>query len=216
VILAVFHNVFDWTAIGTLVLAIVTLVSLFFARSALAKTQAQIELGQKQLAQTQREIELSRREVEEAHRPVLVPFQKAGEGVTYRGGVISGANGPVISENNPARADLPRYSSASLTVENVGVGPALNVRGEFAGPRGKGAAPFPTEAIAVGARGVVVFENREGESLSFTGDDETVEAVIAYDDVAGQTYRTEIVFDIKNSAYRSALVKAEENDRPGD
>jgi hypothetical protein len=203
--LAAFNGTWDWTAIGTLALAVATFVSLFFARSALKKTQDQIELGQQQLAQTQREIELSRSEVEEAHRPVLVPYQKAGQGVTYRGGLISSGGGPGTSENDPDRDDLPRYSAASLPVENVGVGPALNVRGQFTGPRGTGTTRFPTEAVAVGALGVVVFENWEGDSLQFTGNDESVSAEIEYDDVAGRTYSTSIVFDIGNNAYRSTL-----------
>jgi hypothetical protein len=71
--LATFNGTWDWTAVGTLALAVATFVSLFFARIALKKTQDQIELGQQQLAQTQREIELSRSEVEEAHRPLIVP-----------------------------------------------------------------------------------------------------------------------------------------------
>lgn len=48
-----------WTAIGTLAVAFVTGVSLYF--------------GWRSLRQNQREIELSRKEVEEAHRPVIVP-----------------------------------------------------------------------------------------------------------------------------------------------
>jgi Tfp pilus assembly protein PilN len=77
--LAAFNGTWDWTAIGTLALAVVTGVSLAFAWGSLKQTQRQIQLGQEQLEQTQREIELSRAEVEEAHRPVLVPFQKSGE-----------------------------------------------------------------------------------------------------------------------------------------
>jgi hypothetical protein len=77
--------------------------------------------------------------------------------------------GPEASENTPDRQDRPSYSVARLPVENVGVGPALNVRGEFTAPRGVGAVRFPTEAVAVGALGVVSFENWSGDSLVFTG-----------------------------------------------
>lgn len=54
-----FSESVDLTAVGTLALAAVTLVSLVFAAGS--------------LRQTRREIDLSRLEVEEAHRPVLVP-----------------------------------------------------------------------------------------------------------------------------------------------
>jgi hypothetical protein len=59
VIVGVFHNTFDWTAVGTLALALATGVALV--------------LGWLTLRQTRSEIALSRREVEEAHRPVVVP-----------------------------------------------------------------------------------------------------------------------------------------------
>jgi hypothetical protein len=71
--LATFDGTWDWTAVGTLALALATLVSLFFGRRSLRQNQEQIKQGQEQLEQTQREIELSRKEVEEAHRPVVVP-----------------------------------------------------------------------------------------------------------------------------------------------
>lgn len=179
-----------WTAIGTLALALATFVSLFFARNS--------------LKQTQEEIALSRNEVEEAHRPVLVPFQRSGTAIKFRGGEIP-AGCPHVSENDPARQDLPRYSAVFLPVENVGVGPALNVRGEFTGPHGTGTARFPTEAIAAGAHGVVTFENWDGDSVSFTGNDPPVTAVVDYDDVAGRTFRTTVVFDAGHNAYRSTF-----------
>ncbi len=182
--LATFNGTWDWTAVGTLALAAVTSVSLAF--------------GWRSLRQGQRE-------VEEAHRPVLVPFQKSAEGVTFRGGLIGAGGGPQISENAADRQDLPPYSAAFLPVENVGMGPALTIRGQFTGPRGSGTVRFPTEAIAVGARGVVAFENWDGESLSFTGNDSSVSAVVEYDDVAGRTYRTNVVFDIGHNAYRSSF-----------
>jgi len=136
----------ELTAYATLLLAVVT--------AALAgATVWMVRLTRAALAQGQREIELSRREVEEAHRPVLVPFQRSGTAIKFRGGEIP-AGRPHVSESDPDRQDLPGYSAAFLPIENVGVGPALNVRGEFIGPRGTGTTGFPTEAIAAGAHGV--------------------------------------------------------------
>jgi hypothetical protein len=196
--LATFNSTWDWTAIGTLTLALVTLLLA-------AATFWMVKLTRRSLAQTRDEIALSRREVEEAHRPVLVPYQMSGMARKFRGGEIPVGGGPHVSENDAERQDLPRYSAAFLPVENVGVGPALNVRGEFIGPRGTGITRFPTEAVAAGTQGVVTFENWDGDSLSFTGNDPPVKAVVDYDDVAGRTYRTTIAFDIGHNAYRSTL-----------
>jgi hypothetical protein len=196
--LATFNSTWDWTAVGTLTLALVTLLLA-------AATFWMVKLTRRSLSQTKDEIALSRREVEEAHRPVLVPFQKSGDRLTFRGGEIFAGGGPQVSENDPERQDLPRYSAVFLPVENVGTGPALNVRGEFTGPHGAGTTRFPTEAVAVGARGVVTFENWDGDSLAFTGNDSTVTAAIDYDDVAGRTHRTNVVFDIGHNAYRSTF-----------
>jgi hypothetical protein len=102
-VIAVFHNIFDWTAVGTLALAIVTGISLAF--------------GWGSLRQNQEEIALSRREVEEAHRPVVVPvadrrrMDPAGPGVT------------------PGDAFPRVYEAGRLLVpiENIGSGPALRI-----------------------------------------------------------------------------------------
>jgi hypothetical protein len=188
----------ELTAYATLGLAIVT--------AALASaTFLMVKLTRRALERSRNEIDLSRREVEEAHRPVLVPFQRSGTAIRFRGGEIQTGGGPEVSENHPGRQDQPRYSVAFLPVENVGVGPALNVRGEFIGPRGTGVTRFPTEAVAAGAHGVVTFENWDGDSVTFTGNDAPVSAVVNYDDVAGRTHRTTISFDARHNAYRSTF-----------
>lgn len=155
----------------------------------------------------------ARLQVERAHRPVIVPLQRSAEKVRFRGGEIALGTGPTVSENPPERDDLPRYSAAFLPIENVGMGPALNVRGEFKAPRGSAGVRFPTEGIAAGSRHVIAFETWTGESISFTGDDSGVSAVIKYDDVAGRAYRTEVFYDIGSNAY-SSIVGDGEQDRP--
>jgi hypothetical protein len=196
--LAAFNGTWDWTAIGTLALAAVTLLLA-------GATFWMVVLTRRSLTQTKDEIALSRREVEEAHRPVLVPYQRSGSQLVFRGGTIPVSGGPHVSENDPSRPDVPRYSVAFLPVENVGAGPALNVRGTFTGPRGTGTARFPTEAVAVGGQGIVAFENWDGDSMTFTGNDPPVSAVIEYDDVAGRTHRTNVTFDAGHNAYRSTF-----------
>jgi hypothetical protein len=51
----------------------------------------------------------------------------------------------------------------------------------------------------------VTFENWDGESLSFTGNDYSVSATIEYEDVAGRMHSTSIVFDVGHNAYRSTF-----------
>jgi hypothetical protein len=65
----------------------------------------------------------ARRQLAASYRPVLVPFQQAAVGVTFRGGMIPAGTGPHIVENAPERQDLPTYSAAFLPVVNVGTGP---------------------------------------------------------------------------------------------
>jgi hypothetical protein len=101
-VLAVFHNTWDWTAIGTLALALVTAVALV--------------IGWLTLRQTRREIALSRREVEEAHRPVLVPVLDRTRAITLQ------ADGPPV----PAVPTVPG-NRVFVPVENIGSGPALEV-----------------------------------------------------------------------------------------
>jgi hypothetical protein len=150
----------------------------------------------------------ARKQLAASYRPVLVPFMKAGESVKFRGGTIPAIRGPHIEENPPDRPDLPQYSAAFMPVVNVGTGPALNARGSFIGPHGRGRAKDPTDAIAAGELGVVAFENTAGQSLGYSGDDASVAAVLEYDDVAGQTYRTHVTFDVGRNAYRSTLEPA--------
>lgn len=79
-----------------------------------------------------------------SYRPVVVPFQRSGEHIAFRGGQILAGTGPQITENPPERADLPRYSAAFLPVANVGTGPALNVRGTYQGAAGQGRYAVPS------------------------------------------------------------------------
>ncbi len=116
-----FDGTWDWTAVGTLALAVATFASLYFARRALGQAHEQIRLGQKQLEQTQHEIELSRREVEEAHRPVVVPVAVAHPPETV----------PLPVNKNrtsyPLRPCVAEPGKLVVPVQNIGAGPALNV-----------------------------------------------------------------------------------------
>jgi hypothetical protein len=92
-----------WTAIGTLVLAVVTLTAVVVSTIALRQTRA--------------DIALSRKEVEEAHRPVVVPvadrrrLDPAGPGVSA----------------GPTRPKPVKDEALMVPIENIGSGPALHL-----------------------------------------------------------------------------------------
>lgn len=103
--LATFNSTWDWTAVGTLTLAIVTGVSLAF--------------GWGSLKQTQEGLALSRAEVEEAHRPVVVPVIVARPSATAS---VSSSRHTV-----PTRPSVIAEGLLVVPVQNIGSGPALNI-----------------------------------------------------------------------------------------
>jgi hypothetical protein len=202
------HSV-DAVALGTLLLAVATFWLAWKTRTLANEAekdrqvaQRQVDTAQQQLAVAQRQTEIARIQTERAHRPVVVPVQRADE-VHFRGGGFI-ANRPHLTENPRERPDLPRYSAVHIAVENVGMGPALNLRGSLTGPNGSGSVLYPTEGLAAGHVGVVSFESWE-DSLSWTGDDVGFQAELIYDDVAATTYRTEVEFDVGGNAFRSTV-----------
>jgi hypothetical protein len=171
----------DLTAIGTLLLATATLLSLFFVRRSLKQTQAQIELGQQQLAQTQKEIALSRREVEEAHRPVVVPVT-GGQQVTLTSG-----------KRLPAGPYVPEPDLLLVPIMNIGLGPALYVESViegldsadgwsdgWSGPRILGG------VTSIGVSGVIRLEI----AIHDLSDVPDFKLTLTYDDIAGMGWRT--------------------------
>src|SRR5713226_4470511 len=96
----------DPTALATVFLGLVTVVSLFFTR--------------RSLLQTREEIDLSRREVQEAHRPVVTPLVDPARMFT-----------PYGSEPIPIGPQLVRQGVLYVPLENVGMGPALSVTAQL-------------------------------------------------------------------------------------
>ncbi|HEY4811541.1 MAG TPA: hypothetical protein VIH71_10840 [Solirubrobacteraceae bacterium] len=183
--LASFDGTWNWTAIGTLALAVATFVSLFFARRSIKQTQDQIEIGQQQLQQTQREIELSRREVEEAQRPLIVP-------VVAKTFVDLGADGQYEK-----RPQVVRNGKLLIHVENVGPGPALNVAAwasllDDAGQPSTGSSgpQLPAQAAGLGPHTDAPLLL---EVHNWTGTPNFALRV-EYDDVASNGWRTDALF----------------------
>ncbi len=132
--LATFNDTWDWTAIGTLTLAAVTLLLA-------GATFWMVVLARRSLAQTKDEIALSRREVEEAHRPVLVPLADSRS--------LHSTEGPAA-----ARPTVPGAGQLRVPIENIGTGPALRVEASVqmlnpdGGPTGVGTGGMEPGVVA--------------------------------------------------------------------
>jgi hypothetical protein len=166
-------------AVGTILLAIATFWLALTARA--------------QMRTTGEEVELTRVQVERAHRPVIVPASNLGE-VYFRRGRVA-AIGPSAT-----------VDGLILPIQNIGMGPALEVRGEAetggAGSiHGRGIALHPIEGVGATAGNAVVFVQRDGQ-LSVELE---VTARLVYEDVAGKTYYTDIHYNGASGAYRSTI-----------
>lgn len=184
-----FNDELDLTAIGTLLLAAATFLSLFFVRRSLKQTQAQIMLGQGQLAQAQEEIRLSRAEVEAAHRPAVVPVA-GGQHFTLASG-----------EELPAGPHVPEPGLLVVPIMNIGLGPALCLESTIelslestiaghnsaGGRSGAGSRQQPLGVVTgVGASEVMSLEI----ALDDLSDVPGFTLTLTYDDVAGKGWRT--------------------------
>jgi hypothetical protein len=176
-----FNHELGLAAIGTLLLACATFLSLFFLRRSLKQTQAQIEAGQRQLAQTHEEIGLSRTEVEQARRPVVVPA--TGTQHPTHAGTRELPGGPYVSE--PDLLVVP--------IMNIGLGPALRVESTIEGldsadgPAHSWSGRQPLAGVTgVGPSGVVGLQL----AVHGLGDVPDFKLTITYDDIAGKGWRT--------------------------
>jgi hypothetical protein len=143
-----------------------------------------------------RTLELQRTQTERAYRPVIVPAASTRE-VQFRGGTVSDAPA------GPAWMDDGRLAVA---VENVGMGPALNVRGivETGGGGsswGRGRTLHPIEGVGSGA----------ANAVTFTVDDGTLAPKVevfmrlAYEDVASETYWTDLHYNASHKGYTARV-----------
>jgi hypothetical protein len=165
-VLAAFNGTWDWTAIGTLALAVVTLAAVIIATIA--------------LRQTRDAIALSRREVEEAHRPVVVP-------------VVGERKVGTVSRHTLRVGPKVRDGLVVIPVQNIGVGPALQVEAslKLLGTDGKPSiAPVgpqtPGTVTGIGKNQSTTIEiraHRWTEGASF-------ELTVRYRDVAGKEWET--------------------------
>ncbi|MHB8240667.1 MAG: hypothetical protein ACYDHN_01630 [Solirubrobacteraceae bacterium] len=173
--LATFNGTWDWTAIGTLALAGVTL--------------AAVIVGAVSLWQTRQAIALSRKEVEEAHRPVVVPIADSTAKMD-----VHIAKTPL--EKTP---QLLKGGRLFVPVRNIGAGPALNVEVSIAlldDAGAAGARPGQTHGRSAGLGPdrtiplLIVLHgwgNGDEPASSFA-------LFIDYDVVAGKSWRTNAIY----------------------
>lgn len=171
--LATFNGTWDWTAIGTLALAVVTL--------------AAVIVGAVSLRQTRKAIALSRKEVEEAHRPVVIPVVIARP-PDLMAQSVSGSR-----RTFPDRPSVAEPGVLAVPVQNIGSGPALRVvasieRLDEQGDLYRGAIEHqtPGEVAGIGKDQTVPIE------IGYHGWEErwNFQLRLVYEDVAGKRWVT--------------------------
>lgn len=171
--------------VGTLALALAT-VWLAWATHRLARRSEQ-------------QVEIARAGVERAHRPVIVPASSRAE-LAFRIGTVSDAGaGPTM-----------HAGKLVVPVENVGMGPAMNVRGECAAvvggsTWGTGFVLHPVEGIAAGAANAVTFVAREGRLEEHP----ELAVRLIYEDVAARSYWTALHFNRSEQGYKCEIGEGE-------
>jgi hypothetical protein len=194
--LATFNGTWDWAAIGTLALAIATVISLVF--------------GWKSLRHAQREIELSRQGVEEAHRPVVVPVIIARQ--------------PVAASVSSSRHTLPNRpcviepSVLVVPVQNIGAGPALTVLASVkpidveGNPHIGPAEPqTPGTVAGIGKDQIIPIEiHAHGWQQCWSFD-----LTLTYEDVAGKKWATVSCYHADEGRYGGVTITAEAVEQKG-
>ncbi len=185
--LATFNDTWDWTAVGTLALAVTTGVSLAF--------------GWGSLRQTQREIEVSRQEVEEAYRPVLVPLSDS------RHMELAGTGVPEIIHAHP----LVRNGVLYIPIENIGSGPAIRIWAEVYKPKflafGTTSGDKAGEGKLVSATGLGT-SSRIMLEIQIEGISETPDflVLLKYSDVGGKGWESKASYDADHARYQSISI----------
>lgn len=180
----VFHNVWDWTAVGTLALALVGAVALVVTWLTLRETKA--DLG------------LSRKEVEEAHRPLVVPLDDRRE---INLGTERGTDKlPAVphttqfSENGRVRLQL------LVPIENIGTGPAIRLEAGIALDSNAEASSRSLPALRADGRLFLEFWLAAGDAAS---DMPSYRLTVGYEDVAGKARSTAAHFSAHDGHYDS-------------
>lgn len=186
-VLGVFHNVWDWTAIGTLALAVVGAIALF--------------VGWLTLRQTKAEIALSRKEVEEAHRPLIVPLHDRRE---INLGTKSGIEKlPALPRANQFTEGADMRTRLLIPIENIGTGPAIRLEADVALDSSEESSVRSLPAVR--ADGRLFLEFAIGPRSRLTGIP-NYWLTVTYEDVAGKDWITRAHYSAVGERYEEVKV----------
>jgi hypothetical protein len=141
---------------------------------------------------------LTRVSVERSHRPVVVPATSSSKVVSRVGQISEAAAGMAMHEG---RLVLP--------IENVGAGPAINVRGgaEAVGGgviTGSGRVLHPVEGLSAGRTNALVFDPSGKGNLE---PKMQITMRLLYEDVAGITYATDLRYSASAKAFQCTVIE---------
>jgi hypothetical protein len=144
-----------------------------------------------------RSLRLTRVSVEQSHRPVVVPATSASEVVSRIGRISEAAAGVAMHEGQLV-----------FPIQNVGAGPALNIRGGAEAVGGgvitaSGRTFHPVEGLSAGQSNAVVFESQVGNlepKIQLT-------IRLLYEDIAGVTHATDLRYSASAKAFQCTVIK---------
>jgi hypothetical protein len=144
-----------------------------------------------------RSMRLTRVSVERSHRPVVVPAASSNEVVSRLGRISEASAGMTMHD------DL-----LVLPIENVGAGPAINIRGgaEAVGGgiiTGSGRTFHPVEGLSAGHSNAVVFDAQKGNLEPRM----QVTIRLLYEDIAGVTHATDLRYSASAKAFQCTIIE---------
>ncbi len=144
-----------------------------------------------------RTMRLTRVSVERSHRPVVVPATSSNEVTSRLGRIREASAGMTMHDDHLV-----------LPIENVGAGPAINIRGgaEAVGGgiiTGSGRTFHPVEGLSAGQSNAVVFDVQKGNL------EPKMEITIRllYEDIAGVTHATDLRYSASAKAFQCTIIE---------
>lgn len=195
----------DLVATGTLiVVSIATWAAIqagIYAKGAYEATQRQLELDREALEVTQQQLQVAQNQLKAGQRPFLLPTTR-----------------PRISPDPQARHDLFVSENQYIDIQNIGYGPAVNVRATLCGKR---ASSYPSNkfyGLWSGKMGVPIDNDKNDQSIFFSmvqGEPNATERPDGYDneDVRVLIARLVLIYaDLALNEYQT-IYEWEDNER---
>jgi hypothetical protein len=188
VLLGVFHNIWDWTAVGTLALAVVGAVALIVAGLT--------------LRQTKEEMVVSRRQIEEAHRPLIIPLKDLREINLATPSGIEKLSAVPRTDSAGAVEDHPsRQTRLLIPIENLGTGPAIQLAANVTVDSSEEPSADQIPGLRADGRLFLVFTLQSGDGSRLQVP--SYKLSVAYQDIAGKQWVTEARYIAEEERYES-------------